>query len=105
MKAKQLKKRIEKLWSLHKKDVDKVVRDAKRLTKQGERYIMDKSAKGKVQLEIMALNLQKEKLCYELGKAISRLTKNKWAKSKKALNISGQIRSLNTKIGQKKRSL
>ena len=68
--------------------MDKVLKDAQRLVRQGESYIKDKSEKGKIQLEIVALNLQREKLYYELGKVIARLPKNKWTVTKKPIDIS-----------------
>ena len=103
MKASDIRKKVDKLWKDHKKDVDSIVKNAQKLTKQGERYIKDQSEKGKTQLEIMGLTLQKEKLYYELGRVIARLPKKKWSASKKAQNISGKIRSVNIQIGKKKK--
>ena len=103
MKTKQLKKEIDKLWELHKKDVDGILENAQRLAKKGERYIRDKSKEGKKQLEIVAFNLQREKLYYELGKAISSLPKERWPTSKKPLEIIRKIKCLNIKIAKKRK--
>lgn len=105
MKVDDIRKKVEKLWKDHKKDVDSIIKNTQKLTKQGERYIKDTSEKGRIQFEIMTLSLQKEKLIYELGKIIARLPKNKWAKSKKPINLASKIRSINLKIGKKKREL
>jgi predicted hydrocarbon binding protein len=101
----KLRKKIEKLWRTHKKDADKILSDVQRLAKEGSRYIKDQSERGLIRLEIAALNLQKERLYYELGKSIARLPKNRWSVSKRSLNLASEIKSINAKIANKKRQL
>ena len=102
MKKEEIKKKVDKLWKVSKNDLDKVVKEAEIWIKKGERYIKDQSEKGKKQLERAALALQREKLYYELGKAIAKLPKTKWAVNIKSINLSRKIKSINTKIGKKK---
>ena len=103
MEGKELKKKIDKLWKSSKKDLDKALKKAERLAKEGEHYIKDKSEKAKKQLEIMALSLQREKIYYELGKTIAKLPKNKWATAKKTQGFLSKIRGINIKIGKIKK--
>ncbi len=103
MKAEEVRKKIDELWKISRKEMKEFMENAGRLTKEGERYIKDKSEKGKKQLELAALALQREKLYYELGKTLAKTSKSKWSVSKKALDISTKIKGINVKIGQKKR--
>jgi len=103
MKAEEVRKKIERLWKISKKEMKEFIKNAEHLAKEGERYIKDKSEKGKKQLEIAALVLQREKLYYELGRTLARTPKSKWSLNKKALDISSKIKSINVKIGQRKR--
>ena len=103
MKADEFRKKIDKLWKASKRDMKKFMKNAECLAKEGESYIKDKSEKGKKQLEIAALALQRERLYYELGITLAKSPKSKWSVSKKALGISTKIKGINVKIGQKKR--
>jgi len=84
VKKTELKKKIDRLWKLSKKDLERILKDTSRLAKKGEDYIREMSKKGEKNLEVMLLNLQKERLYYELGKSLANLSKNKWSSSKKA---------------------
>ena len=103
MKKEDLKKKIDKMWKASKKDMEKVMKNAEILAKKGEIYMKDKSAKGKVQLEIASLALQREKLYYELGKTLAKTVKTKWTADKKVLQIATKIKIINLKIVNKKK--
>lgn len=104
MKKKVLKQKIDRLWKLSKKDLDKILKDTSRLAKQGEEYIKEISKKGERNLEIMLLSLQKERLYYELGKSLADLSKSRWESSKKAENFLIKIKNISRKINRLKSS-
>ena len=103
MKKEDLKKKIDEMWQVSKKDMEKVLKNAEMLAKKGEGYLKDKSAEGKTQLEIASLALQREKLYYELGKTLAKAVKTKWSTDKKALEITAKIKNINIEIKKKKK--
>ncbi len=103
MKKEDFKKKIDKMWQVSKKDMEKVLKNAEILAKKGECYLKDKSVEGKVQLEIASLALQREKLYYELGKTLAKTVKTKWSTDKKVLEITNKIKIINLKIQNKKK--
>ena len=102
MKKTELKKKIDRLWKLSKKDLERILKDTSRLAKKGEDYIREMSKKGEKNLEVMLLNLQKERLYYELGKSLANLSKNKWSSSKKAEALLIKIRKTSRRISKLK---
>ena len=103
MKRKEFEKKVDKLWKVAKKDLDKVSKDTMRLVKKGEAYIKEISKKGEENLESMVLALQREKLYYELGKSLASLSKRKWAKNKKVEGSIAKIKGLSRKINRLKK--
>lgn len=73
--------------------------------KKSEKEIIKASKRGKVQLDIVGLKIQKEKLYYDIGKKVVALN------SRKSLGISGidsylkKIRKLELSARSKKREL
>ncbi len=102
MKVEELKKTIDNLWKNTKKDLDKVLKETATLVKKGESYIKDISEKGKKNLEILKLSVEREKLYYQLGKTISSLSKNKWKDNKKVNELVTKIRKISRQIKSKK---
>ena len=98
MKSKKLKRKIDRLWQLGKKDLDKILKDTTYLVKKGETHIKNISKKAEENLEAMVFTLQREKLYYGLGKYLAKLTKSKWANSKKAKNFLIQIKNTSREI-------
>ncbi|MGD9014456.1 MAG: hypothetical protein PVI33_00285 [Candidatus Omnitrophota bacterium] len=98
MKKTELRQKIDRLWKLSKKDLEKILKDSSVLFKRGESYLKEVSKKGEKNLEVMLLSLQKERLCYELGKCLVGLSKNKWESSKKIINFLNKIKDINRKI-------
>lgn len=103
MESKELRRRIDRLWRLGKKDLDKTLKDATHLVKKGEVHIKDISKKAEENLEAMVLFLRKEKLYYELGKYLAKLPKNRWKSSKKAENLLITIKNTSRKIKELKK--
>ncbi|UCD55794.1 MAG: hypothetical protein JSV93_03140 [Candidatus Omnitrophota bacterium] len=84
------------------------------LAKKSEKEIIKASKKGKIQVDIMSLNMQKEKLYYDIGKKASFLNmKNKlnipelepyWKKMRNIeLNARKKKRELSTVRDKKKK--
>ena len=98
MKKTALKQKMDRLWMLSKKDLERILKDTSRLAKKGEDYIREMSKKGEKNLEVMLLSLQKERLYYDLGKSLANLSKGKWGSSKKAENLLIKIKNTSRKI-------
>jgi len=98
MEGKEIKKKIDRLWKLGKKDLDKMLNETTRLVKEGEAHIKDVSKQAEKKLETMVLSLERKKLNYELGKSLAILSKKKWVNSKKLGNLLEQIKGINRKI-------
>ena len=85
---KKRRRRMAKSKEERKQEFDKVMDKAKInfkkfsnelgvLAKKSERGILKASKTGKIQLDIMSLNVQKEKLYYDIGKKISGINAKK----------------------------
>jgi len=98
----KLKKKMDSLWKLAKKDLEGILKDTTKLMKKGENYIKDFSERGKDKLEKLTLSLQREKLYYELGKSISNLPKKRWVENKRIEEIVSKIRKINRRIKKKR---
>ncbi len=103
MKRKAFEKKIDRLWKIVKKDLDRVSEDTVRAVKKGEVYIKDKSEEGKKMLKVMTLTLQREKLYYELGRIVANTPKRKGAYPKKALSLLNEIKGINLNIKKTKK--
>ena len=103
MKSKQIKKEIDRLWKVGKKDLDKIIKDTSSLVKKGEAHIKEISKKAEENLEAMTLTIQREKMYYDLGKSLSALAKKNWAKSKKIDGLIINIKKTSQKIKKTKR--
>jgi hypothetical protein len=81
----------------------KLGRDFGVFAKKSEREIVKASKAGKIQLDVLNMNLQKEKIYYEIGKKLTALN------AKKKLNIPeiepywNRIRKLENGVRRKKR--
>jgi predicted nucleic acid-binding Zn-ribbon protein len=98
MKIEELRKNIDRLWKVTKKDLEKASKETTELIKKGEEYIKDISERGRKKLEMMGFALKREKLYYELGKTISGLSKGRWLKSKKIGDLVSQIKKIDRLI-------
>ncbi|MFH1790852.1 MAG: hypothetical protein ABH885_02575 [Candidatus Omnitrophota bacterium] len=71
MAKKELQKEMAGLIEQLKVNLQRISKDAGILAKKGEKELVKASKIGKLQLDITGLNLQKEKLYYELGKKMA----------------------------------
>ena len=106
MDNKELRKKIDSLWKVMKKDmkkdIDGLLKTTSALLEKSEKFLKDTSRKGQKELEIIALTLKREKLCYDLGKLIA-ATPKKATYQKKRATILSQIKKLDTCVKKLKR--
>jgi len=98
MEKREIKRNIDKLWKMGKKELDKVLKDTTRLINKGESRIKKMSKEAEKNMEVMVLSLQKKKLSYELGKSLASLPKNKWPVSKKIDALLTEVNAISRKI-------
>ncbi len=79
MPKRDFQKEMSKLMDQLKINFQRFSKDAGVIAKKGEKEIVRASKVGRVQLDMMGLNLQKEKLYYDIGKKVATL-KNKEGK-------------------------
>lgn len=99
----QMKERMEKMWGKTRKDLDRAITDADKIMKKGEKYFSDISGKGKDNLDILVLTLQREKLYYELGKEVAQLSEGEAVDVKKEHELLNSIKSLSLQIDKLKK--
>ena len=98
-------KEFVKLMEQARKKAKSVGKELGILAKKSEKEIVKASKLGKIQLDMVGLNMQKEKLYYDIGKKVISL------KAKKNLDIPGlenywkKMRRLNAGTRKKKREL
>ncbi len=98
MEMKGLNKKMERLWRIARRDLERISQETFRLARKGELYIKEISKRGERNLEVMGLALQREKLYYELGKTLVYTSKNKWISSKRIKDLLIKIRDISRKI-------
>ena len=77
MPKKDYQKEMAKLMDQLKVNFQKFSKDAGVFAKKGEKKFVKASKIGRLQLDIMSLNIQREKLYYEIGKKIASLRTKK----------------------------
>lgn len=97
-KGDSLKEVVEKMWPKVKKDLEKGMKNTKKMLIKGEEYLKEVSEKGVEQSKKIALSLRKEKLYYDLGKAVASTSAGKWKESKKIATSLKEIRELDRLI-------
>ena len=96
---------FDKFMEQAKDGFKKLGKEMSVLAKKSEKEIIKASKKGKIQLDIVGLKMQKEKLYYDIGKKVVALN------SKKSLEIPAigsylkKIRKLESSARSKKREL
>jgi len=103
--TKNLKKKLKKLWKTSKKDFENMTKEASVLLAKGEKHLKKVSKQSQVKLELINATLKREKLCYQLGKAVAGASKTQWTKSKKITSLlkeisklAQEIKKLNSKV-------
>jgi len=100
-----VQKEVNQLLDQAKDKFKKFGKELSVLAKKSEKEIVKASRAGKIQLDIMGLNMQKEKLYYDIGKKVASLN------AKKKLDITGleqfwkKMRNLESAARKRKRAL
>jgi len=93
-----LRDKLQSLWKNSVTEYGKMTKEAQKLLKKGEKNWQQISQKSQDRLEAVNLSIKKEKLCYQMGKTLSRLPKNLWTKTKKVDAMVKEIKGLTKKI-------
>ncbi|MFC1577179.1 hypothetical protein ACFL3N_02445 [Candidatus Omnitrophota bacterium] len=95
-KNQDLQKNLAQVWETTQKQLNTMVKEATVLARKSEAYIRDISGRGKIEAEILIFRARREKLYYELGKAVAGSSgKNR---EKKIEEIKGQVSELSKSI-------
>ncbi|MDD3296831.1 MAG: hypothetical protein PHU64_05670 [Candidatus Omnitrophica bacterium] len=89
---------VEKIWPKTQVELEKAIKNAKKLLNSGEKYLKDVSEIGKKNTQKISMNIKREKLCYDLGKLISSTSQSKWATDKKIDRLIKEIKRLSRKV-------
>jgi hypothetical protein len=103
MASKDFHKEMEKVMAQLQSSWQKISKNAGELAKKGEHELVRASKVGKLQVEVVGLNLEKEKIYYEMGKKVAKDGGADVAASVKPFldkikKIDSDIRSKNKKI-------
>ena len=103
MDNKEIKKKLNRLWKLGRKDLDRMLKETSDLIKKGESHIKEASKNAEQNLEAMILSLKREKLYYELGKSAAGVSQNKWTKNKKLSGLLNKTKNISRDIKKLKK--
>jgi len=101
----EVQKEFSRLMGQVKDKLQKFGKELGVFAEKSEKEIVKVSKKGKIQLDIMGLTMQKEKLFYDIGKKVASVN------SRKKVDIPGletywrKLRSIESDIRKKKKSL
>lgn len=96
-------KEVGKIWQEAKDNLKSLGQKTIRLAQKGEKEVVRASRIGKLQLDIVSINLKRENLFRQAGKKVYEMhSKNKQIESTKLTSIFNQIGKLNHQIKSKK---
>jgi len=102
---KDLQKELNKFFEHAKGGLKKFGKDVSVLAKKSEKEIVKASKAGKIQLDIVGLNMQKEKLYYDLGKKVVALNAKKSLKASVLEPYFKKLSKLESNARTKKKEL
>ena len=105
MVKKNFHKEMSSLIGQIKVNLKKISKDAGIFAKKGEKELVKASKIGKFQLEIVNLNLQKEKIYYDIGKKIASLRSSKKLSRDSIKSYLDRLRKIETEVRGKKREM
>ena len=97
-KKETLKDVVEKMWPKTKKELEKGMENAKKMLIKGEEYLREVSEKGIKQTTKLSLSIKKEKLYYDLGKAVASTSLCKAAENRKIGKLMKAVKDLEKQI-------
>lgn len=93
-----LEKAMRKFWPQTRKEMDKIMKNTKDMMDKGEKYFRDVSERGIENTKKLALSFEREKVYYDLGKAVAQTPQTNWKKSRKVSSLMNQIKKLDREI-------
>jgi len=100
-----VQKEVNQLLDQAKDKFKKFGKELSVLAKKSEKEIVKASKAGKIQLDIMGLNMQKEKLYYDIGKKVTSLNTKKKLDIAELEQFWKKMRNLEAAARKKKREL
>ena len=96
-------KEVAKIWQEAKENLKALGQKTMKLAKKGEKEVVRASTIGKLQLDIVSINLKKENVFRQTGKKVCEMhTKKGGIEPPKLLPLFKQIDKLNHQIRSKK---
>ena len=86
------------IWPNTKKELEKMMKNAKKMLDKGEAHLKNLSEKSINQTKKISLRLQKEKIYYDLGKTAADTPNSKWKTTKKINNLLSNIKQIDKEI-------
>ncbi len=104
-KKKDFQEEMNKLMGQLKQNLKKFGKDAGIFAKKGEKGLVKASKIGRLQLDIISFNMQKEKLYYDMGKKIASLRSSKEISTAVIKPYLQKIRKIETRVRNRKRAM
>lgn len=89
---------MDKVWPKTKKEMDKAIKSTKEALGKGEDYLRKLSERGVKETQKLSLGLQKERLHYDLGKAVAAISTAKWKNDRKIKALLREIKKIDSQI-------
>ena len=98
-----VQKEVAKIWQQAKKNLKELGQKTMKLAQKGEREVVRASKIGKLQLDIVSINLKKENIFRQAGKKVYEAHSKKGeVKSAKLTSLFNQVSKLSQQIKSKK---
>ena len=105
MAKKDFQKEMSKLMVQMKKNLKKFGKDASVFAKKGEKELVKASKIGRLQIDIVSLNLQKEKIYRDMGKKVASLRSSKGLNGNVVKIYLQKLRKIEVSIRNRKREI
>jgi len=105
MSKSEFQNEMSKLMGQLKGNLQKLSKDAGVFAKKGEKELVRASKIGKIQLDIMGLNVQKEKIYYDMGKKIASIRGKNGDANAILKSYSQKLRKIELEARNKKREI
>lgn len=89
---------VDKLWPKTKKELESAICNAKKFMVKSEKYLKSVSEKGVKETKKLSLGLKKEKIFYDLGKAVVKTAPARWKTDKKISDLLKEAKDIDCKI-------
>ena len=100
-----VQKQAKKIWKQTSQRLSKLGHETIKLARRGEKEVVRASEIGGLQLDIVGINLRKEKLYRDIGKKVVELNYKRKMNIPAIKNFSNQVRSLDLLLQRKKRKI